>query len=391
MGTVLREISGVTIRTNDGEVISDCSIAIEDGRIRSLAGDGARSGAKAGTAHFDGLFALPGLIDMHTHFCLDPESPAHGTPTDADLLRTVSRNAVTAIRSGVTTARDLGGDCAALSALQESVTSDPGCGPDIYFAGPMLTVPRGHAAKKSLRIGRALSEQADVNRVVSELRAAGASWVKLVIGGAGPGPTLPMQLALDIVGAAKQLDLSVAVHANFGRHNMEQAVALGARSIEHGCELDASHLVGMLQMGTSLCPTLSIVERVADSPGHYNPESPLFESCSRIAGLNSRIVANAVEMGVPVVAGSDAGMPGQTFGSIIDEIELIRSATGSPTFALRSATQIAAGVLGDKEVGALEPGYLANILILGADPAVDLDVLRHPVAVVHRGVLAHES
>ena len=169
----------------------------------------------------------------------------------------------------------------------------------------------------------------------------------------------------------------MAAHASTDEA-IRRAVRAGVQTIEHGYEASLETLVLMREAGVVLCPTLTASESMAIyggwTPGQKSP---------RIEGARA-LLARAMEAGVIVACGSDVGV--FDHGDNARELELMVEYGMSPAAALRSATSVAAEVLGrSTELGRIAPGFVADLVALRADPLQDPAALRRPALVVFKG------
>jgi len=376
----LVEIVNIRLTSADGKLGDPTTISLVDGHISAFGCSKTR-----GPFSLDGsgLVAFPGLIDMHVHLC----SSSLG-PTDRAIDDIARINARTAIEAGITTVRDLGGDLATLADVHALALQTPWRAPEVVYAGPMITAPGSHGSR---RYGAVVSSSAELYAEVDIIKAAGASWVKLVSGGAGIGPSLSRALLANGARYAARNKLRAAIHANFGQDNLSKAVNARPHTIEHGCDLSIIDLSVMRNQGTTLCPTLTIVHQVAGHPETYPPSSPLSVECSKAVNTNPSFVARALQAGVAITPGTDAGMTGCHFDSLINEFSLLLDAGMTWLGVLRSATVGAASVLGRSDIGRLSAGAWGNLILLDGNPYDTPGIFPRPHAVIHRGHLCQNQ
>jgi imidazolonepropionase-like amidohydrolase len=165
-------------------------------------------------------------------------------------------------------------------------------------------------------------------------------------------------------------------HALGGR-GLDIAIEAGVDSIEHGCYLDENprHLERMAERGIFFVPTLLVYE--------YHRKSPQPHVRARAEALQEHHVASiqrALAMGVKVVAGTDAGGHGHPANA--GELECLVKSGMSPMQALQAATGWAAECCGkEAELGTVEPGKLADLVVVSGDPLADIAVLRDPARI----------
>jgi imidazolonepropionase-like amidohydrolase len=389
------------------------TVLIEDGRIAKIFADG-RQALPKGTKVLDlsGKFVLPGLIDAHVHFT-GAESDMAGYER---LLREL-------LLDGVTTVRDMAGDDRLLAYLARQTGSGELPGPAIAFAalmsGPSFFAedPRAQGASEGLVLGeapymQAVTARTDLRLAVAQARGTGASGIKLYA-------NLPASLVADIAAEAHRQGMLVWTHATIFPARPSDAVAAGADSLSHSPYLvweaaprvpqdyrvrakgDFAHvrpddprivavLDAMRAKGTILDATLvAFAEEAKKEPDRVSPG---------IADWSFAVTRLARERGVLVDTGSDSpGLPLDEHGRIepgavpgvVSEMELLARKCGySPLEAIRAATWVGALAVGrSADRGTVAPGKRADLVVLDADPTLDLANLRRVAFVLKAGRL----
>jgi imidazolonepropionase-like amidohydrolase len=179
-----------------------------------------------------------------------------------------------------------------------------------------------------------------------------------------------------LVAESHALGRRVMCHA-LGGPGLRTALAAGVDSIEHGCYLDedATLLGQMAVQGTFFVPTLTVYV--------YHRESPAPHVRERAVALHAHHVASvrrALELGVPIAAGTDAGGHGHPKNAL--ELKYLVEAGLSPMQALRAATQGAAACLGlEREIGTVEKDRLADLVLVAGNPLDDVTLLLDPARI----------
>ncbi|HVB16819.1 MAG TPA: amidohydrolase family protein, partial [Stellaceae bacterium] len=151
----------------------------------------------------------------------------------------------------------------------------------------------------------------------------------------------------------------------------------GVNSIEHGSYLDDDprHLERMAERGIFFVPTLLVYE--------YHRKSPQPHVKERAIALQEHHVASirrALELGVKVVAGTDAGGHGHPANA--GELECLVKSGMTPMQAIQAGTGWAAECLGQEdELGTVKPGRLADLVVVDGDPLADIAILRDPARI----------
>jgi imidazolonepropionase-like amidohydrolase len=330
---------------------------IVNGRIRTERVAGAET-------IVDGGFLVPGLVDAHCHI---------GLATDD--LSGAEAQAVTARDAGTLLIRDCGSPMDTRP-LQERFDL-----PRIVRAGRHIARPKRYLQ----HIGVEVDDPALLPGVVAEQAAYGDGWVKLIgdwidRDTGDLGPLWPDDVLAEAIKVAHEAGARVTAHV-FGEDALPGLIAAGIDCLEHGPGLGADQIAELAERGTALIPTLINIETFPDIAAKA-------EKYPRYAGhmraLHARAgtaVAAAVEAGVPVYAGTDAG-GGIRHGRIVDEIVALHRVGMSPERAIAAASWSARSWLGWSGVG---EGAAADLLVLSGDPRQNLDTLRHPKRIVLRG------
>jgi imidazolonepropionase-like amidohydrolase len=343
-----------------------------------------------------GLTLIPGLIDLHSHLLLHPYNEAvwdDQVLRESLELRTV--RAVAAARvtleAGFTTLRDLGTEGAGFAdvGLRDAINLGLVPGPRIFATTKAIVAtgcygPDGFDPRWDVPKGAQVADGVDgVRKAVREQIAAGADWIKLYadyprLGGETPTATFSQEELNALVHEARTAGRKVSAHA-YTDEGIRRAVLAGVATIEHGHKASSEVLALMKERGVVLCPTLAAAEAVARYGGWKPGETePL-----RLADAK-QMFARALKSGVTIACGSDVGV--FAHGGNAREIELMVEWGMAPDLALRSATVVAARVLDrEKELGAIAPGYLADLVAVRGNPLENPSALRKPVLVMKDG------
>jgi imidazolonepropionase-like amidohydrolase len=389
----MKVLKGGTLIDGTGAApVRDVAVVIHDGRIDTVTTAGANAwGKDAEIIDVKGKTILPGLIDCHDHMALHGYDLAGrwglSEPTSTRSLRTAQAITQT-LAHGYTAVRDAGGlDAGFRVAVEEGLIRGPRLYTAITIISPIggigdRVAPSGHECfiphDPALPNGVAQGVE-DVRNVVRTMVRAGADVIKCATtGGAssrkGHGPhdaafTLEEMKAL--VDESHALGRKVMCHALGGR-GLRVALEAGVDSIEHGCYLDEDpELIPMMaEKGIVMVPTLLVYEY------HRESKAPHVRERARVLQAHHmESIARAMAAGVKVVAGTDAGGHGHPANA--RELPLLVQAGMSPMQALQAATSWAAECLGlEREIGTIEKGKLADLIVVDGDPLADLGVLR---------------
>jgi imidazolonepropionase-like amidohydrolase len=318
----------------------------------------------------DGGFILPGLVDAHCHIGIAPGSTPITSLDEARALASMDREA------GVLAIRDAG------SPYPYPELDDDHDMPRLARAGqhvaPVRRYLRGVGVEVIAR---------DVAGAVAAQAKAGNGWVKLV-GDWIDREVGDLALAWDrdtltaAVQAARDAGVRMTAHC-FAEESVATLVAAGIDCVEHGTGLSTDVIDAMARQGTALVPTMINIETFDNIAAAAEARFPSYAAHMRHlrAGFPA-IVAAAVEAGVPVYVGSDAG-GGISHGMAAAEMLLLHEKAGMPIEAV-----LAAGSWGARSwlgFPGLVEGGLADLVVYDYDPRIDLRVLQAPRHVVLRG------
>jgi imidazolonepropionase-like amidohydrolase len=379
--------------TSEG-VIEDGAVVVEDGRIASV---GQARGLSPNTEAVDlgDVTLMPGLVDAHVHLVWDASAKPHEVVERESRALTVLRcakNAALHLRAGVTTVRDVGSTDGLAVEIGRAVELGILSGPRVVAAGRAIAMTGGHG----WFLGREADGPDALRRAAREEIKAGASCIKLMASGGvyghaeEPGsPQLTVEEMRPAVEEAHKAGRKAAAHA-YSVEAINNALEAGVDSVEHGSFLDRETVGRMREQGTYLVPTMSVYAAMAEKgPGLGSPEY-ITRKTAEVLEASGEAFRLALEVGVPVAAGTDCGAPGHPHGTLPEELRLMVEAGATPQQALRFGTSAAAELLGlGDEVGALEPGKRADLLAVAGDPTLDIQSLREVRLVLRDGVVVN--
>lgn len=198
-------------------------------------------------------------------------------------------------------------------------------------------------------------------------------------------PQLTIEEMAAAVDEAHKREVPVAAHAE-SRIGVLNAIRAGVDSVEHGHGGDSEAIDLMLAAGTCLVPTILSDRRIIDHGVDAGIPAFVVEQCEALHESLVTFLEDAIRQGVRIAAGNDAGAPLVQIGDMVDELELYVKHGMTRLGALASATTVTAGLFNLDDVGLLEAGYVADLLVLASDPLESLEPLRTPVQVFRAGV-----
>ncbi|MFF5175179.1 amidohydrolase family protein [Micromonospora sp. NPDC000089] len=390
-------LSNVSLFDGRGtEPAEGVTVVVADGLIQEVHTDGAGTSTDGERIDGGGGTLLPGLIDAHVHIGAvdvyfetqaDRYSPSLMAFKMAHRLRHL-------LDLGYTTVRDCGGtDWGFKQAVGQRLIA----GPRIVISNRMLSQTGGHGDMRT----RAQTDEpcrgghygmvfsiadgvSEVRRAVREQVRMGADFVKVMASGGAASPTDKLdrpqyseeELRI-VVEEAEMAGVYVAAHA-LPSIAITRAVRAGARTIEHGNFLDDEAAGLMAAHDTFLVPTVATYVMASRHPERYDYPPEITEKVDSAANAALHSLEVAARHGVRMGSGSD--LLGEEIAWLNHELELKAEVLGAAA-TLRSATSVNAELIGRDDLGVVEPGRRADLLIVNGDPLTDISVLGAPGAV----------
>lgn len=384
-------VGGTLIDGTGNDPLQDSTVLIgDDGRI-AAAGPRAAIALPEGTEQIDAAHraVMPGLIDCHDHlasFTYDLLSRWGMTEPRSTRTLRIANVIEDTLQSGYTTIRDCGWlEAGFRVAVEEGLITGPRL---LVAAGPLGPTHSvqdrptfsGHRRYEmpDPNIPYGVADGADeIRAVVRENARVGADLIKVFQTGFGRATHLGTDACFDLdelkalVHESHEQGKLVACHA-VGGPGLRTAVEAGVDSIEHGCylDLDTDLLRMMADKDMTLVPTLTVF-------AHHSAEgNPVAQMEAReFRQHHVETVQQAMRLGVRVVAGTDAG--GWFHGNNSIELDMLVDAGMTPMQAIVSGTGEAAACCGlGGDLGTLEPGKLADVIVVDGDPLADITVLQ---------------
>jgi imidazolonepropionase-like amidohydrolase len=406
-------IRGVTLIDGTGRPpVADATVVVDGGRIVQVATGVAAPPAGAQVIDGRGKFLMPGLIDVHTHL-RGGGNRASEAPLTSDQERTGVRALHTFLYAGVTTIFDAGNQGTFIFALRDKARAGTIVSPRILATGGTVTSPGGHG-------GPFYVEAWPQDRAVLDKHLLGKPDL-VKIGqdehGWGTRPLitqLPVDLLEQIIRYYHSKGVRSTIHISNERNALD-AIYAGVDTLAHPViqsPISAAFVNLMRTRRVPMASTLTIGEsysRLADHPEYL--DQPLYRDTvdateiQRLKTVESPRQredrwAQWMKVMTPICqdnlrrlndAGRDIVALGTDRSSGADvhrELELLVSGGIKPADALVIATRNSARFLGlQDEIGTIEPGKAADLLLLDADPTTDINHAKRIAAVIHSGVI----
>ena len=401
--------TGATVIDGTGDAAhADQDILVEGERIVAIGAHdvlASRAGA-ARRVDLSGRFVIPGLIDSHVHLA----TPPNRKRAEAILRRQ--------LYGGVTAVRDMADDLRAVGDLARASLVGEIAAPDIYYAalmaGPpffadprVLSVSRGFAPGTAPWM-QAIDADTDLRTAVTLARGTSATAIKIYA-------DLPAERVAAITAEAHRQKMMIWAHSAVFPARPAEVIAAGADVVSHVCYLgyeaqprmlaayedrtpvDETRLAptgddpvvgrlyrAMAKQGTILDATGSLFVKFEAARKADPKAKPL-----RCSGAQTiRLTQQAWRAGIPIATGTDFVNPASnSWPEVHAELRYLTDDVGMPPLAaIHSATLVGARAAGqDKDMGSIEPGKLANFVVLTADPVADIDNIERIEMTVKRG------
>jgi imidazolonepropionase-like amidohydrolase len=368
-----------------GKTWTNAVVLVRNGRVEKVLTSDAAIPADAKVIDLHQYTGVPGMIDVHTHMTYWSDPKARTPPFEqyakqrsAFLVYMGQENARKTLEAGVTTVRDLGSDHYDDIVMRDLINRGAMVGPRMFVAGCGLTVTsEPFKPEMQPQCGQA-DGVPEVLKAVREQVAAGVDVIK-IYGSTGSDKDVSgyqtftsdeMKAAVEV---AHKYGKRVAIHS-YGPDGARDAVSAGTDSLEHAIDIPEDVLAEMVKRGTFYVPTIDHNRYYVDAREEFKYDDKI------VAGLNAYIEKNletarrAHKAGVKFAMGSDAVF--SMFGQNTRELGWFVKAGMTPAEALQTATTNGAALLGmSGQLGAIAPGYFADLVAVEGDPLSDIKVV----------------
>ena len=391
--TVIR--NGTLIDGTGSPPAENDAIVIEGNRIRSVgkvpADLNLEDRGLVQIIDASGRWIMPGLIDAHCHLTFGfPQMPdvsiaKGGISPGFNALRS-ARNAQKVLRSGVTSLSSPGGLWYIDVALREAINAGLIEGPRIYCAGQFIITYGSIGDDEPSWVGtpeHSLGFLANsVPEMITEVRKQcknGVDFIKLADSVWGDNQTISKEELSAVVEEAHRRNVRVAIHSR-GSDSTRAAAEAGVDMIMHADLATEADLYAVAEAGVTINPALTALERAADVGRERGINDGELDQIKYNLESGAGVLETARSLGVKVLCGTDSGnsplLPYGEFHANEADI-LVRYGRYSPMEAIVAITRDNAFSVGlEGQLGVVEPGKLADIIVLDADPLEDIRVLK---------------
>jgi imidazolonepropionase-like amidohydrolase len=383
----------------NGRIVKPGEVLVQAERIVE-AGTSVKRPAGAEVIDLGDRTLLPGLIDAHVHLFLHPGAEDLQTVGESVPQRTImaALAARDDLMAGFTAERDMGteGAGSADTAVRDAIDAGRIPGPRLRISGNAVNILGGHEDAIGYNPEQHVLPNADYANDTAELVAVmrrqfkeGADFIKIYETGVdsvqdGKFHTFYQYTEAELEAAVHEAGRQgrrVAVHAT-GEPGTLYAAQAGVVSIDHAYQLSDETMRLMREKQIFAVPTFTISEYFADHAP--TPEAAVRER--QMLDLHVQEFRRQVAAGVPMALGSDVGpFP---HGTQAREFVLMVKYGMSPLAVLQADLVNGGKLLGwDGQIGALESGYLADVIAVTGDPLQDIGTLQNVTFVMKGGVI----
>jgi imidazolonepropionase-like amidohydrolase len=361
-------------------------VLVEDSRIAGVGTGLAASHTVDRVIDLSGRTLMPGMIDCHAHPGGGDYDPAHGDePVGITALRTLQA-VQTTLLAGVTTVRNAGVGHFLDVDARDAINAGVAWGPRVLACGPIIRPTGGHATGEQLEVA---AGPWAVREAVRTCLKRGVDAIKLLASGAVSqggeavdAETFTREEMVAAVDEARRSGRPTLAHC-IGNKGVKNAIAAGIDSVDHGIYLEEEDCAEMVRRGTYLVPSFGpfyyyTVKRIAE-PWRCERADPIMKP-------HRASFQMALRMGVKIAMGCDCGAPSRMKnGENPLELQLMVDSGMPADQALVAGGINAARLLRlGEEIGSIEPGKRADLIVVDGNPLEDISVLQTRVQLVMR-------
>jgi len=343
---------------------------------------------------------LPGLIEAHAHLFLeggelDPaKRAAYLKQPRGELLNLARPRLEKLVRLGIIAVRDAGDkDGVGIALSRLSASTDHPLMPYVDSPGAAIH----HRGRYGSFMAESIEEFASAQECVEARVKAGADRIKLIPtgiinfkkGAVTTEPQMTTEEIRELIAAAASFGKQTLAHAS-GDAGIERAIEGGVDTIEHGFFVRPDQLAKMRDRQIAWVPTFAPVQRQIDYASWMGWDEEVASNLRRVLDQHAETLLRAHEMGVAIIAGSDAGSYGVEHGlGFLYELVLMERAGLSPLAVIHAATGASSNRLAFKEkFGQIKAGFRSRFLLTRHSPLDGIDNLSKPRFVIFDGAVS---
>ena len=402
-----------TLIDGSGAAAANTAVVIQGNRISSvgeLPGEvNLEDTDKVDVIDATGQWIMPGLIDGHCHLsfgmpAVQGYASARGTINPGFSAIRAATNAQTILRSGVTSVSIPGGTWFIEVGLRDAINAGLIEGPRIYTAGRFIITYGSIADSEPSWVGAPEHTYGvlanNVTDMITEVRRQtkhGVDFIKLADSTWGDTQTIAKEEISAVVEEAHRRNARISIHSR-GAGSTKAAAEAGVDWIMHADLATEAELYAVAEAGVRIMPTMTFLFEALEVGKEKGRSDAELDIIKRNADNAVTVLQTARSLGVQVMSGTDTGnSPVMPYGVLhAHEAEVMVKFGGyTPLEAITASTKDNAYSVGmEGELGVIEAGKLADLLILDADPLDDIRVLqggKHLNSVIKDGRLVDLS
>jgi len=399
--------NGTLIDGSGAAAAANTAVVIQGNRISSVGelpgGVNLEDADKVDVIDATGQWIMPGLIDGHCHLsfgmpAVQGYASARGTVNPGFSAIRAAKNAQTILRSGVTSVSIPGGTWFIEVGLRDAINAGLIEGPRIYTAGRFIITYGSIADSEPSWVGAPEHTYGvlanNVTDMITEVRRQtkhGVDFIKLADSTWGDTQTIAKEEIAAVVEEAHRRNARIAIHSR-GAGSTQAAAEAGVDWIMHADLATERELYAVAEAGVRIMPTMTFLFEALEVGKEKGRSDAELDIIKRNADNAVTVLQTARSLGVQVMAGTDTGnSPVMPYGVLhAHEAEVMVKFGGyTPLEAITASTKDNAYSVGmEGELGVIEAGKLADLLILDADPLDDIRVLqggKHLNAIIKDG------
>ena len=387
--------NGTLIDGSGAAAAANTAVVIQSNRISSVGelpgGVNLEDTDKVDVIDASGQWIMPGLIDGHCHLsfgmpAVQGYASARGTINPGFSAIRAATNAQTILRSGVTSVSIPGGTWFIEVGLRDAINAGLMEGPRIYTAGRFIITYGSIADSEPSWVGAPEHTYGvlanNVTDMITEVRRQtkhGVDFIKLADSTWGDTQTIAKEEISAVVEEAHRRNARISIHSR-GAGSTKAAAEAGVDWIMHADLATEAELYAVAEAGVRIMPTMTFLFEALEVGKEKGRSDAELDIIKRNADNAVTVLQTARSLGVQVMSGTDTGnSPVMPYGVLhAHEAEVMVKFGGyTPLEAITASTKGNAYSVGmEGELGVIEAGKLADLLILDADPLDDIRVLQ---------------